>query len=236
MAWTWILGFLFAGIMIWIGFSRQVSSMRPSTRQLFALVGFLVLLMMIALSLDRAFEWWAKFPKEVVGVIGILIVVDRLVRITMTRWKAGAVTLDLGRVPGLEMLINIFTAVALGWYVLKNLMEIVKLSDWKFADISYEVFGLSIAIAVLIQGVSKRGLFERGVFHGTGLLPWEKIGSFGWEKESTTSATLVLYKRTKTPLFGSANLSVRSEHMKPIEDILEQHNITRRGDAPKLEP
>jgi hypothetical protein len=86
---------------------------------------------------------------------------------------------------------------------------------------------------VLIQGVSKRKLLEGGVFLGTSFLAWGKIESFSWEKESVTAATLVLYKRTRIPFFTSANISVRFEHMKQIEDILEQHRIARKSEGPK---
>jgi hypothetical protein len=86
---------------------------------------------------------------------------------------------------------------------------------------------------VLIQGVSKRRFLEGGVFLGTNFLAWGKIESFGWEKESGTAATLVLYKQTTIPFFTSANISVRLEHMKQIEDVLEQHNIARKNEAPK---
>jgi hypothetical protein len=118
---------------------------------------------------------------------------------------------------------------------MKDIGEIIQVPGWKLENISYQIFGLSIALAVLVQGVTKRRLLEGGVFLGTSFLAWGRIESFGWEKESGTAATLVLYKRTRIPFFTSANISVRLGHMKQIEDILEQHHIARKSDGPKPE-
>ena len=232
---TWILGFVFAGVLIWIGISKRVGTMRPSSRQIIAAAGFLLLLVMIAFSLDKAFGWWVKFPKVIVGILGVLIVFDRFVRIALLSGRGGNVVLGLGRIGGAEVIVNIVVALALAWYVMKDIGDIIQVPGWKLENISYQIFGLSIALAVLIQGVSKRRLLEGGVFLGTSFLAWGKIESFGWEKESVTAATLVLYKRTTIPFFTSANISVRLEHMKQIEDILEQHNIARKSEGPKLE-
>jgi hypothetical protein len=232
---TWVLGFVFAGVLIWIGLSKRVGTMRPSTRQIVAAAGFLLLLAMIGLSLDKAFGWWVKFPKVIVGIIGVLIVLDRFIRIAVVPGRGGSVVLDLGRLGGAEVIVNIIVALALAWYVMKDISDIIQAPGWKLENISYQIFGLSIALAVLIQGVSKRKLLEGGVFLGTSLLAWGKIEHFGWEKESGNTAVLVLYKRTSIPFFTSSNISVRLEHMKQIEDILELHNIAREGEGPKLD-
>ena len=233
MTWIWILGYLFAALLIWIGFSRQVGRVKASTKQLFVVFGFLVLLLMIGLSLEKQFQWWARFPKDIIGAVGILVVVDRLFRVTVIRWRSGALVLNLGKMQGIEMIINIALGVLLGYYIVKNMVGLIEAHPWTFADISYDVFGLSIAVAVIIQGVSGRALFERGVFHGTGLIAWEKINRYGWEKESGTSANLVLFKQTPSLFSSSVNLSVRAEQMKEIEDILHQHGIERVGEAPE---
>jgi hypothetical protein len=120
--------------------------------------------------------------------------------------------------------------------VMKDIADIIQAPGWKLENISYQIFGLSIALAVLIQGVSKRRLLEGGVFLGTSFLVWSKIESFAWEKASGTATTLVLNKRTKIPFLTSANISVRLEQMKQIEDILQQHNITRQSEGPTIEP
>jgi hypothetical protein len=230
-----VLGYVFAGVLIWIGLSRHVGTLRPSTRQIIAASGFLLFLVMIALSLDKAFDWWAKFPKAVVGILGVIVVLDRFVRIAMVPRRGGSAILDLGRIGGAEVIVNIVVALALAWYVMKDIADIIQTPSWKLENISYQIFGLSIALAVLIQGVSKRRLLEGGVFLGTSFLAWSKIESFGWEKESATAATLVLYKRAAIPFFTSANISVRMEHMKQIEEILEQHNIVRKSEVPAPE-
>jgi hypothetical protein len=233
MEFAWVLGFVFAGVLIWIGLSKRVGTMRPSSRQIIAAAGFLLLLVMIAFSLDKAFGWWANFPKVIVGILGVLIMLDRFVRIALLPGRGGSVVLDLGRIGGAEVIVNIVVALALAWYVMKDIADVLQVPGWKLENISYQIFGLSIALAVLIQGVSKRRLLEGGVFLGTSFLGWSKIENFGWEKESGTSATLVLYKRTRIPFFTSANISVRLEQMKQIEDTLKQHDITRKGEAPK---
>jgi len=232
---TWILGFVFAGVLIWIGVSKRVGTMRPSSRQIIAAAGFLLLLVMIAFSLDKAYGWWVKFPKVIIGILGVLVVLDRFVRIALLSGRGGNVVLGLGRIGGAEVIVNIVVALALAWYVMKDIGDIVQVPGWRLENISYQIFGLSIALAVLIQGVSKRRLLEGGVFLGTSFLAWGKIENFGWEKESGTAATLVLYKRTTIPFFASANISVRLEHMKQIEDILEQHNIAKKSEGPKPE-
>jgi hypothetical protein len=231
MEFGWVLGFVFAGVLIWIGLSKHVGTMRPSTRQIIAASGFLLFLVMIAFSLDKAFDWWSKFPKAAVGILGVLIVLDRFVRIAIVPGRGGNTVLDLGRIGGAEVIVNIVVALALAWYVMKDIADIIQGPSWKLESISYQVFGLSIALAVLIQGVSKRRLLEGGVFLGTSFLAWSKIESFGWEKESATAATLVLYKRKAILFFTSANISVRLEHMKQIEEILEQHNIAKKSNV-----
>jgi hypothetical protein len=236
MEFAWVLGFVFAGVLIWIGLSKSVGTMRPSYRQVIAAAGFLLLLVMIAFSLDKAFGWWEKFPKIIVGILGVLIVFDRFLRIAVFPSRGGNTVLDLGRIGGAEVIVNIIVALALAWYVMKDIADVIQAPGWKLENISYQIFGLSIALSVLIQGVSKRRLLEGGVFLGTNFLAWSKIESFGWEKASGSATTLVLNKRTTIPFFTSANISVRLEHMKQIEDILGQHNITRQGEDRKIAP
>jgi hypothetical protein len=236
MEFAWVLGFVIAAALIWVGLTKRVGKLKPSSRQIVAAAGFLLLLAMIALSLDKAFGWWEKFPKAIVGILGVLIVVDRFVRIALLPGRGGTTVLDLGRIGGAEVIVNIVVALALAWYVMKDIADIIQAPGWKLENISYQIFGLSIALAVLIQGVSKRRLLEGGVFLGTSLLAWSKIESFGWEEASGTATTLVLNKRTTIPFFTSTNISVRLEQMKQIEDIFGQHNIARQSEEPEIEP
>jgi hypothetical protein len=236
MEFAWVLGFVVAAALIWVGLTKRVGTLKPSSRQIVAAAGFLLLLAMIALLLDKAFGWWEKFPKAIVGMLGVLIVVDRFIRIALLPSRGGTTILDLGRIGGAEVIVNIVVALALAWYVMKDIADVIQAPGWKLENISYQIFGLSIALAVLIQGVSKRRLLEGGVFLGTSFLAWSKIESFGWEKASGTATTLVLNKRTAIPFFTSTNISVRLEHMKQIEDIFGQHNIARQSEEPKIEP
>jgi hypothetical protein len=235
MAWTWIAGYILAGALLWIGLSKRKSDSRASSKQLFVVVGILGLLVMIAWTLDDLFHWWDRFPKEVIGIAGVLMISERCIRITFVRKRKGSTLLDLGRVPVHDMIISLFAGVALAWIAVKDLVEITQRFHWTFQDISLQIFGLSLSFAVLIQGVSKRGLMDRGVFYGTGLSRWEHIESFNWERESTTVSTLVLHKRTTMPVFNLMTLSVKSELAPAVEEVLHQHNITGNGGVPKQE-
>ena len=235
MEWTWIVGYILAGALLWSGLSKRKNDSRSSSKQLFVVVGILGLLVMTAWKLDDLFHWWEKFPKEFIGLVGVLLIIERCVRITLARKRRGSALLDLGRVPVHDMIISLFAAVALGWIAVTDLVEITKRLHWTFQDSSLQIFGLSLSFAVLIQGVSKRGLMDRGVFYGTGLTRWEHIESFNWERESKTVSTLVLHKRTTMPVFNLMTLSVKSELVPAVEEVLHQHNIMVNGGVPKQE-
>mgnify|MGYP001197079715 CR=1 FL=1 len=235
MVWTWIAGYVLAGALLWSGLSKRKNDSRASSKQLFIVVGILGLLVMIAWTLNDLFHWWEKFPKAFIGAAGILLIIERCVRIILARKRRGSMLLDLGRVPVHDMIISLFAAVALAWIAVMDLVEITQMLRWTFQDISLQIFGLSLSFAVLIQGVSKRGLMDRGVFYGTGLSRWEQFESFNWERESATMSTLVLHKRTTIPVFNLMTLSVKSELAEAVEEILHQHNITGNGEVPKQE-
>lgn len=235
MAWTWIAGYILAGALLWVGLSKRKSDSRASSKQLFIVVGILGLLAMIAWTLDDLFHWWEKFPKAFIGVAGVLFIIERCVRIVLARKKRGSMLLDLGRVPVHDMIISLFAAVALAWIAVKDLVEITQMLRWTFQDISLQIFGLSLSLAVIIQGVSRRGLMDHGIFYGTGLSRWERFESFNWERESTTMSTLVLHKRTTMPVFNLMTLSVKSELAEAVEEVLHQHKIMGNGGVPKQE-
>jgi hypothetical protein len=229
------LGYIFALLMIVVGLSKSIGTMRPSTRQVVAATGFLMLLLMIAFSLDKAVSWSDVVPKLTVGVLGIIILIDRCVRVMIVPRKGGAILLDLGHIGGFEVIINLAVALALGWYVVKNALEAMQNPMWKMADIAYQVFGFSVAVAVLIQAAGKRKLVQHGVFLGTSLLRWKNIESYGWEKESGAAPVLVLNRRAALPFLGATNISIRPDQMKSAENILVQHGVQKRRAAPRLE-
>lgn len=235
MAWAWIVGYILAGALLWSGLSKRMSDLRSSSKQLFVVAGFLGLLMMVAWTLEGLFHWWERFPKEFIGAAGVLMIIERCVRITLGRKRSGLVLLDLGRLPVHDMIISLFAGVALAWITAMDLVGITQGLHWTFQDIALQIFGLSLSLVVLIQGVSKRGLMDRGIFYGTGLSRWEHIESFNWERESTTVSTLVLHKRTTMPVFNLLTLSVKSELVQAVEEVLHQHNITEYGGVPKQE-
>jgi hypothetical protein len=235
MPWIGIAGYILTGVLLWSGLSKRNSGSGSSSKQLFTLVGFLGLLIMIAWTLDDLFHWWERFPKEIIGILGVLLIIERCVRIILARKKSGLMLLELGRVPVHDMIISLFAAVALAWIAVMDIVEITRWLDWTFRDISLQIFGLSLSLAVLIQGVSKRGLMHCGVFYGTGLIRWEHLESFNWERESTKVSTLVLHKRTAMPVFNLMTLSVKSELAQAVEEVLRQHNITGNGGVPTQE-
>jgi len=232
MALTWIIGYVLAAGLLWGGLSKH-TKLRSSSKQLSTVVGAFVLLLTIAITLDDLFNWWSNFPRELLGVVGILIVLERTVRLVQARSRGGALLLDLGRVPLQDMIINLFAGAGLAWIAALDIVEIVQKPEWAFRDLSLQILGLSIAYAVLIQGLSKRGLTEHGVSFGTGFCPWKCIQSFGWEKESTTSSMLVLHKRTKMPVLHFTALSVKLELTGAVEKVLHEHSITRKEEVPK---
>jgi hypothetical protein len=234
MSWILVAGYLLSALSIWIGFSSRFGAMKSSTKHLFAVIGFFVLLLMIGYTLDELFHWWSKFPKAVLGILGIVLILERTARITIARKRGGVLLLDLGRIPVPDMIINVFAGLGLAWFAMTDLLQIVH-GVWAFQDISLQILAVSVAFAVVIQGVGKRSMLDRGVFHGTGLSPWEEIVSFSWENESTTSSILVLHKRPKVPLFKLVTLSVKVEQTPEVEEILRQRKINRIGEAPKTE-
>lgn len=235
MSLTWLLGYVLAAGLLWGGLWKR-NKLRSSAKQLSTVVGAFVLLVMVAITLDDLFNWWNKFPKELIGVIGILIVLERSVRLVRGRSLGGAVLLDLGRISTQDMIINLFAGIGLAWIAVMDIIGIVRMPHWAFRDLSLQVLGLSIAYAVLIQAFSKRRLMERGVFFGTGFSPWGRIESFSWENESATSSTLVLYKRTTMPVLHLTVLSIKSELTGAVEEVLHQCSITRTEEAPKPLP
>jgi hypothetical protein len=228
MALTWLIGYVLAAGLLWGGLSKH-NKLRSSSKQLSTVVGTFVLLLTVAITLDDLFNWWIKFPKELIGVVGILIILERSIRIV--RGRGGALLLDLGRIPVQDMIINLFVGVGLAWISVVDIVGIVQMPQWTFRSLSLQILGLSISYAVLIQALSKRRLMERGVFFGTGYSPWEQIESYGWEKETATSATLVLHKRTRIPVLHFTALSIKAELTGPVEGVLNQHSIARTAEG-----
>jgi len=232
MALTWLVGYVLAAGLLWSGLSKR-TKLRTSSKQLATVVGAFVLLLMIAITLDDLFNWWSKFPKELVGGIGILIILERSVRLVRAQRRGGALLLDLGRIPAQDMIINLFAGVGLAWIAVIDIVGIVQMPHWAFRDLSLQILGISISYAVLIQALSKRRLMEQGIFFGTGFSPWERIESFAWEKESATSSTLVLHKRASMPVLHFTSLSLKAELTGAVEEVLLQHSISRREEGPK---
>ncbi len=232
MALTWLVGYVLAAGLLWSGLSKH-NKLRASSRQLSTVVGAFVLFLMIVITLDDLFHWWSKFPQELIGGIGILIVFERSVRLIRARGRSGALLLDLGRIPIQDLIINLFAGAGLAWIAVMDIVEIVQMPHWAFRDLSLQILGLSISYAVLIQALSKRLLTERGVFFGTGFSPWEQIESFAWEKESGTSSTLVLHKRAKMTLLHLTVLSIKAELTGAVEEVLHQRSVTRTEEEPK---
>jgi len=232
MALIWLVGYVLAAGLLWGGISKR-TKLRSTSKQLSMVVGIFVLILMIALTLDELFDWWSKFPRELLGVLGLLIVLERSVRVVQTRNRGGALQLDLGRMPMQDMIVNLFAGVGLVWIATLDIVGIVQAPHWAFKDLSLQILGLSVSYAVLVQALCKRRLMERGVFFGTGFSPWEQLESFEWEKESATSTMLVLHKRKSMPVLHFTTLSVKSELIGAVEEILHQHSVARVGEQSK---
>ena len=232
MTLTWIAGYVLAAGLLWGGLSKQ-TRLRASSRQLSTVVGGFLFFLITALMLDEIFSWWNKFPREILGAIGLLIILERTVRLIRARSRGGTVLIDLGRMPIQDMMINLFAGIGLVWIAVMDIAGIVRSPHWAFRDISLQVLGLAVAYAVLIQAFGRRRLVDHGVFFGTGFCRWEAIRSYGWEKETATSTMLVLHKHTNVPVLHFTTLSVKSELVGSIEEIFSQHSIDREREAPK---
>ena len=230
MTWILLFGYLLAAVSIWIGVWGRFGSMKTSTKQLFAVIGVFVFLIMVGITLNEIFHWWDRFPRSILGFLGVIIVIERVERIVLARKQGGAQLLDLGRIPVPDMIINVFAGLGLAWFAVTDAMQITHAGLWTFGDISLQILGVSIAVAVLIQGIGKRRILEQGVFHGTGLIRWDRIESYTWEKESTTTSILVLHKQTRIPLFKLVTLSVEVEQMEEMEGLFREHAIRRVGE------
>jgi hypothetical protein len=232
MVLTLVLGYVLAAGLLWAGLSNR-PEFRSSSKQLSTVAGALVLVLIVAITLEDLFGWWSKVPKELVGGVGILIVLERSVRLVRARSLGGWQLLNLGRIPIQDMIINLFAGAGLAWIGVSDLVVIVQLPHWAFRDLSLQILALSLSYAVLMQAISKRSLVEHGIFLGTGFVPWEQIESFSWEKKTATSSTLILHKRTTIPVLHFIALSIHAELTGAVEEILRKHSITRTDEGPK---
>ena len=231
MQWFWVAGYLFAiGLMV-LGLSRQ-TRFKVASKQVFVGLGFFVLIAMTAVVLDAQYHWSQNVPEVSLAILGCVIVLYRAIGIGRHRLRGGALLLDLGRVPIGEFLIEIIVAGALAANAVIDGARAVQTEGWTINDISFAVLELSVALAVFAQGVLKRGVRERGVFHGTGLIPWEKIDSFAWEGGKSKSQTLVLQKQSSIAMLRTVTLSIDAEQVDAVEQLLRQHNIVPAGGVP----
>jgi len=231
MTTTLILGVIVGAVLIWSGMVKRESPLRSSTRQHFIAMGLFILLLMAAVSVDEIYPWWSRFPKELLGAGGLILFLERTIRVVRARNFSGELVLDLGRISRQDLIVNLFAGLSLALLSVADIVTIVRWPVWAFRDVSLQVLGIAIAYAVLLQGVSRRSLKERGVFFGTGLLPWGEIRSFHWEKESASASMLVLHTKRRLPLFNIMTLSVRSEKAPALEELLRQHAIAPDGEA-----
>ncbi len=230
---TWILGILIGSILVFGGLSNRVTGLRASTKQLIAIMGFLVVVLAIAIMLDNMLHWWNRIPLELFGIVGVLIAGERTFRVVRSGRHNGAVVLDLGRVPVQDMIINLFLGAALAWFAVTDILAISHLSRWNLRYISIQILGLSLAYALFVQGLVKRKIMEQGLNYGTGFARWEQFERYDWERESVSSSTLLLHKRSSKLIFRLLILSIKAEHVQGVEEAIEHHNIMRIGGAPR---
>ncbi len=232
MTWLWILGIVVGGILLFGGTSGRLRSMKASTRQLMTVTGLLVSIAAIAILLDSILNWWSRLPVELLGIVGILIIIERTYRIVHSSRQGGATVLDLGRVPLQEMIINLLLGAALAWFAVSDILAISQLPVWSFQFVSFQILGLSLSYALFVQGLVKRKFTERGLNYGTGFSPWEQFESYDWESESAASSTLLLHKRSSR-IFKLQILSVKALHIGAIEEMLRERSIVKVGGTPQ---
>ncbi|MBM4160299.1 MAG: hypothetical protein FJ217_04275 [Ignavibacteria bacterium] len=232
MPWFWVAGYLFAIALLFLGLSRQ-TRFKIASKQVFVGLGFFVLIAMTAILLDARYHWSQNIPEISLAVLGCFIILYRAVGIVRHRLRAGAMLVDLGRVPIGEFLIEIIVAGALAANAVIDGLRALKAPEWTLNDISFEVLELSVAFAVFVQGVMKRSVREHGIFHGTGLIPWARIDSYTWEGGRGGSQTLVLQKQSSIAMLRTLTLSVDADRVEAVEQLLQEHNVLPAGEVPE---
>ncbi len=233
MRWFWVAGYLFAIALIVLGLSRQ-TRFKTASKQVFIGLGFFVLIAMTAIVLDSLYNWSQHVPDVWMAILGVAIVLYRAFGILRHRLRGGALLIDLGRVPIGEFLIEIIVAGALAANALIDGAKAMESPEWSIDDISFEVLELSVAFAVFVQGVLRRSVMEKGIFHGTGLIPWDKIDSFAWEEVRGNARTLILQKQSSLAMLRTVTLSVNAGQVEAVEQLLRQHNVKGAAEV-KLE-
>jgi hypothetical protein len=228
---TWVLGYLFAAILIGLGLSKG-TRLKVASKQIFVAVGIFVLIAMTALVLDDLSHWSERFPNVSLAILGCLIVLYRGFSILWPWSRGGSILLNLGRVPASEFVIEMIVAAALAANAIIDGVKEINTSGWVIDNISFEVLELSVAFAVFVQGILRRNVREKGIFHGTGLVPWEKIESYGWEGQKGRWLTLILQKQSPVALLRTVTLSVSTEHVEALEKLMKQHNVAAPGEPP----
>jgi hypothetical protein len=228
---VWVVGYLFAVVLILVGFSKR-TRLRVAYKQIFIALGFFVVIAMTALVLDDLYHWSERFPNVLLAVLGCLIVVYRGFSILRHWSRGGAIMLDLGRVPTSEFAIEMIVAVALAANAIVDGVKEINTSGWVIDDISFEVLELSVALALFVQGFLRRNVRQKGIFHGTGLVSWENIEGYAWEGPKGKWLTLILQKKSPVAMLKTVTMAVATEHVDALEDLMKEHNIAASGEPP----
>jgi len=227
----WVVGYLFAAVLIGLGFSKR-TRLKVAYKQIFVALGFFVVIAMTALVLDDLYHWSERFPNVLLAILGCLIVLYRGFSIFRHWIRGGAIVMDLGRVPTSEFLIAIIVAVALAANAIIDGVKKINTAGWAIDDISFEVLELSVAFAVFVQGLLRRNVREKGIFHGTGLIGWEKIEGYAWEGQRGKWLTLILQKKSPIALLRTVTMSVGTEQVEALENLMKQHNVAPSSESP----
>jgi hypothetical protein len=228
---TWVVGFLFAAVLISVGMLKE-SRLKVAYKQLFVAVGILVAIAMTALMLDELYHWSERLPNVLLAILGCFIVLYRGLSLVRHWIRGGAIVMDLGRVPTSEFAIEMIVAAALAANAIIRAVKEINTSGWLIDEISFEVLELSVAFALFVQGLLRRNAREKGIFHGTGLIPWEKIESYAWEGQKGKWLTLILQKQSPIALMRTVTMSVGTENVEALENLMKQHNIAPPGEPP----
>jgi hypothetical protein len=228
---VWVVGYLFAVVLIGVGLSKR-SKLKVAYKQIFVALGFFIVIAMTALVLEDLYHWSERFPNVLLAILGCFIVLYRGFSILRHWTRSGAIVLDLGRVPASEFAIEMIVAAALAANAIIDGVKEINTSGWAIDDISFEVLELSVAFAVFIQGILRRNVRQKGIFHGTGLIPWERIESYAWEGQKGKWVTLILQKQSPVALLRTVTIAVGTEQVEALENLMKQHNVAASGEPP----
>jgi len=224
---SWLV---FLGILVALGVGYGLLSFEIGPRaaaRRFSLRVFLVVAFVLF-----AFEFFRALPAaEKAGTWSALLLLlsavcwaSLLFRLRR-KWQAGAVLLDLGRLPRQRLFI--LGAGLLGSAGILRLVEVPRALEQPIAGSLFGAFALSFALYFLILGLYRLEVRERGILGFFGLVAWERIESYRWEGETLT----VWVRRRRFPWLRDMSWRIPPAHKDQVATILAQRVPSPRAPA-----